>query len=74
MPVMPAFRSSGALAAALLLSAAACTRTIQTFTPQGMVETQEAFLQYNAIRTQKDIYLSLADQIQFRRYFRRHRS
>ena len=57
-----------------LLLTTACTRTVSTMTPQGMVETKESFPQYNSQRTQKDIYLSLNDQNRFRRYYRRNRS
>lgn len=62
-----------ALIAGLLLPTA-CTRVYRQMTPQGMVETRDSFPQYEAIRTQKDIYLTLNDRDRFRHYYQTYRS
>ena len=61
------------LAVGLLLEVA-CTHTRQVITPQGLVEERTSYPQYEPIRTQKQIKLALADQDQFRRYYRRYHS
>lgn len=67
-------RNAEKLLLALALPVAACTRTYQKMTPQGLVEVHESYPQYETIRSQKQIRLALADQDQFRRYYRRYHS
>ena len=67
-----------ALSAAVLLpflvGLPACTRYETVATPEGTVVKRTSYPQYQAIRTKRQIVLSLTDQERFRRYYRTYHS